>query len=133
VLLYAISGSRCHVELNDQYPCNFIPSCYPQIRTCYIYYLSLTVLVLTTRIDLPFLATFHLNVWYHGNFNGTCKGKARLFCMLSLMNVTETLPVSLWLSNPDDPKSPFITYRFKVVLFSSNSSPFMLSATLHST
>jgi len=37
----------------------------------------------------------------------------------------------LWLSNPDDPESPFITYQFKVVLFGSSSLPFMLSATLH--
>jgi transposase InsO family protein len=37
----------------------------------------------------------------------------------------------LWLSNPSDPESPFITYRFKVVLFGSVSSPFMLNATLH--
>ena len=37
----------------------------------------------------------------------------------------------LWLSNPRDPESPFITYRFKVVLLGSTSSPFMLGATLH--
>lgn len=37
----------------------------------------------------------------------------------------------LWLSNPHDPESPFSTYRFKVVLFGSASSPFMLNATLH--
>jgi len=37
----------------------------------------------------------------------------------------------LWLANPRDLESPFITYRFKVVLFGSTSSTFMLSATLH--
>ena len=37
----------------------------------------------------------------------------------------------LWLSNLNDPESQFTTYRFKVVLFGSTSSPFMLSATLH--
>ena len=37
----------------------------------------------------------------------------------------------LWLSNPDDAESDFYTYRFKVVLFGSASSPFMLGATLH--
>ena len=36
-----------------------------------------------------------------------------------------------WLADPTFPESPFITYRFKVVLFGSASSPFMLSATLH--
>ncbi len=37
----------------------------------------------------------------------------------------------LWLSNPKDPESQFVTYRFKVVLFGTASSPFMLNATLH--
>ena len=36
----------------------------------------------------------------------------------------------LWLSTPSDPDSKLITYRFKMVLFSSTSSPFMLNATL---
>ena len=37
----------------------------------------------------------------------------------------------LWLSNPNDAESDFDIYRFKVVLFGSASSPFMLGATLH--
>jgi len=37
----------------------------------------------------------------------------------------------LWLSDPEDAESTLDTYRFKVVLFGSASSPFMLSATLH--
>ena len=37
----------------------------------------------------------------------------------------------LWLEDPTDPESPFVSYRFKVVLFGSVSSPFMLNATLH--
>ena len=36
----------------------------------------------------------------------------------------------LWLSDQNDPESKFVTYRFKVVLFGSTSSPFMLHATL---
>ena len=36
----------------------------------------------------------------------------------------------LWLSNPEDPNSELDVYRFKVVLFGSVSSPFMLNATL---
>ncbi|XP_065917809.1 uncharacterized protein [Dysidea avara] len=37
----------------------------------------------------------------------------------------------VWLSQPTDPESEFVIYRFKVVLFGSVSSPFMLSTTLH--
>ena len=36
----------------------------------------------------------------------------------------------LWLSDPTDEHSPFITYRFRVVLFGATSSPFMLNAAL---
>ena len=37
----------------------------------------------------------------------------------------------VWLSQPTDPESEFIIYRFRVVLFGSVSSPFMLNATLY--
>ena len=37
----------------------------------------------------------------------------------------------LWLSDPTNPESEFSIYRFKVVLFGSASSPFMLHAALH--
>ena len=36
----------------------------------------------------------------------------------------------LWLSEPSDANSPFVTFRFKVVLFGATCSLFMLSATL---
>ncbi|XP_053378634.1 uncharacterized protein LOC123538185 [Mercenaria mercenaria] len=36
----------------------------------------------------------------------------------------------LWLQNTNDPCSPLITYRFKVVLFGATCLPFMLNATL---
>ena len=36
----------------------------------------------------------------------------------------------LWLSDPSNSSSPFVTYRFRVVLFGATSSPFMLNATL---
>ena len=36
----------------------------------------------------------------------------------------------LWLSDPTDANSPFVTFRFKVVLFGATSSPFMLNAAL---
>ena len=37
----------------------------------------------------------------------------------------------LWLSDPTDPESDVIVYRFRAVLFGSVSSPFMLNAALH--
>ena len=36
----------------------------------------------------------------------------------------------LWLSDPTDPKSELVTYRFRVVLFGATCSPFILNATL---
>jgi hypothetical protein len=35
----------------------------------------------------------------------------------------------LWLSNSNDPNSPLITHRFRVVLFGTTCSPFILNAT----
>ena len=35
-----------------------------------------------------------------------------------------------WLSNPEDPESQFVTYRFKAVLFGASCSPFILNATI---
>ena len=46
------------------------------------------------------------------------------------MKATETIHVFLWLSDPTDENSPFVMYRFKVVLFGATSSPFMLHAAL---
>ena len=37
----------------------------------------------------------------------------------------------LWLSDPTDPESDVMVYRFRAVLFGSVSSPFMLNAALH--
>ena len=36
----------------------------------------------------------------------------------------------LWLSDPTDENSPFVIYRFRIVLFGATSSPFMLYAAL---
>ena len=37
----------------------------------------------------------------------------------------------LWLSDPSNPESEFAIYKFRVVLFGSVSSPFMLHAAIH--
>ena len=37
----------------------------------------------------------------------------------------------VWLSEPSDPESEFIVYHFRVVMFGSVSSPFMLGAALY--
>ena len=36
----------------------------------------------------------------------------------------------LWLSNPNDPNSHLLTYRFQAVLFGATSSPFILNVVL---
>ena len=35
-----------------------------------------------------------------------------------------------WFDDPTDPSSPLVTYRFRVVLFGANCSPFILHATI---
>ena len=51
-------------------------------------------------------------------------------CMLNYMKMTDFTRF-LWLSDPTNPNSELQVYRFKVVLFGTTSSPFMLNATLH--
>ena len=38
--------------------------------------------------------------------------------------------IQIWLSNPEEPESQFVTYRFKAVLFGASCSPFILNATI---
>ena len=54
----------------------------------------------------------------------------KAFLYVKLHNQDRDFTRFFWLSDPTNPESPFTTYRFKVVLFGSMSSPFMLSATL---
>jgi hypothetical protein len=52
--------------------------------------------------------------------------KSMFFLVENNRNVTRFL----WLSNSNDPNSPLITYRFRVVLFGTTCSPFILNATV---
>ncbi|XP_070571116.1 uncharacterized protein [Ptychodera flava] len=54
----------------------------------------------------------------------------KAFLNVSLADEDREYTKFFWLTNPDDPESDFAVYRFKVVLFGSTSSPFMLNAVI---
>ena len=62
---------------------------------------------------------------------GICTDIEKAFLHISLHEADRDFTKFLWLSDPKDPESEFITYRFKVVLFGAVCSPFMLNAALH--
>ena len=62
---------------------------------------------------------------------GLCTDIEKAFLHIQLHEDDRDWTRFLWLSNPRDPDSEFITYRFRVVLFGAVSSPFMLNAALH--
>ena len=53
----------------------------------------------------------------------------KAFLHVKLAECDQDFTRFLWLSDQSDPESKFVTYRFKVVLFGSMSSLFMLHAT----
>ena len=55
----------------------------------------------------------------------------KAFLHVTLHEADRDFTCFLWLSDPTDPESNLIVYRFRVVLFGSVSSPFMLNAALH--
>ena len=55
----------------------------------------------------------------------------RHFLHISLHEDDRDYTRFLWLSDPQNPESELVTYRFKVVLFGAACSPFMLNAALH--
>ena len=61
---------------------------------------------------------------------GICTDIEKAFLHISLHEPDRDFTRFLWLSDPKDPESEFITYRFKVVLFGAVCSPFMLNAAL---
>ena len=62
---------------------------------------------------------------------GICTDIEKAFLHISLHEDDRDWTRFLWLSNPKDPESEFVTYRFRVVLFGAVCSPFMLNAALH--
>ena len=62
---------------------------------------------------------------------GICTDIEKAFPHISLHEADRDFTRFPWLSDPKDPESEFITYRFKVVLFGAICSPFMLNAALH--
>ena len=55
----------------------------------------------------------------------------KAFLHVTLHEADQDYTRFLWLSDPTNPESNLIVYRFRVVLFGSVSSPFMLNAALH--
>ena len=54
----------------------------------------------------------------------------KAFLHIYLDEVDRDFTRFLWLSNPTDPTSQSVTFRFKVVLFGATCSPFMLNAAI---
>ena len=62
--------------------------------------------------------------------NGISMDIEKAFLHVRLSEADCDMTRFLWLSDPTDPERDFQTYRFRSVLFSSASSPFMLNAVL---
>ncbi|XP_065890652.1 uncharacterized protein [Dysidea avara] len=62
---------------------------------------------------------------------GICTDIEKAFLHIQLHEDDRDWTRFLWLSDPQDPDSEFVTYRFRVVLFGAVCSPFMLNAVLH--
>jgi hypothetical protein len=54
----------------------------------------------------------------------------KAFLQISLDEKDRDVTRFLWLSNPNDPESALMTFRFKSVLFGATCSPFILCATI---
>jgi len=59
-----------------------------------------------------------------------CTVIEKAFLYVQLAEEDRNVTRFVWLSNPEDPTSSLITYRFNAVLFGATCSPFMLNATL---
>ena len=54
----------------------------------------------------------------------------RAFLMVQIREEDRDLTRFLWLENPIDPQSRVLMYRFKVVLFGSTCSQYLLNTTI---
>ena len=68
---------------------------------------------------------------FHTHFYGLSTDIEKAFLHVILKEADRNFTRFLWLSEPLNPNSEFVVYRFKRVLFGAVSSPFMLFATLH--
>ena len=60
-----------------------------------------------------------------------CGNLHRAFLHIQLHEDDRDWTRFLWLSDPQDPDSEFVTYRFRVVLFGAVCSPFVVNTALH--
>ena len=90
---------------------------------------SLNDSLLTGQLQLNDLCCIILRFRFHPV--GICTDIEKAFLHIQLHEDDRDRTRFLWLSNPQDPDSELVTYRFRVVLFGAVCSPFMLNAALH--
>lgn len=78
----------------------------------------------------PLIDTSNILLWFHLHCYALSTDIEKAFLHVKLAECDRDFTWFLWLSNQSDPDSKFVTYWFKVVLFGSTSSLFMLNATL---
>ena len=62
---------------------------------------------------------------------GICTDIEKVFLHIQLHKDDRDYTRFLWLSDPQNPYSEFVAFRFRVVLFGAVCSPFMLNTALH--
>ena len=86
------------------------------------------------QVGLPFInesMTYAILIRFCAHSIGIVTDIEKAFLHIHLDEKDRHFTYFVWLSQPNDPESEFIVYRFRVVLFGSVSSPFMLGAALY--
>ena len=78
----------------------------------------------------PLIDTHNILIRFRSHCYALSTDIEKAFLHVKLAECDRDFTRFFWLSDQSDPESKFVTYRFKVVLFGSTSSPFMLHATL---